>query len=70
MVSANVGRHIRRYVNGWCPECNENSSLSPGPLNKEETIEYRKCVDCGATVEDHDPRFWATDADADEFGIS
>lgn len=68
MVS-NIGSHIHRYINGWCPTCNESSSLGPGPLNNEGTIEFRTCVDCGTTVEDHDPRFWSTDADADEDGI-
>lgn len=68
-MAVNVGKHITRFINGWCPDCGENSSLAPGPLNDAETIEYRTCVDCGATVEDHDPRFWSTDADAEEDGI-
>ncbi|GAA0037235.1 hypothetical protein [Brevibacterium metallidurans] len=64
-----IGSHIRRYINGWCPNCNESSSLAPGRLNEDKTVELRTCVDCGAEVEDHDPRFWSSDADADEDGI-
>ncbi|AOP52099.1 hypothetical protein [Brevibacterium aurantiacum] len=69
-MNTNIGNHIRRFINGWCPSCDESSSLAPGSLSEDETIEYRTCVDCGATVEDDDSRFWANDADADEDGIS
>ncbi|MEY9258729.1 hypothetical protein ACSBQT_03075 [Brevibacterium sp. H602] len=63
------GTHIRRFINGWCPGCEESSSLTPGRLNSDGTIEFRTCVDCGETVEDHDPRFWSSAADADEEGL-
>ena len=59
------GQHVKRHVNGWCTECGDSMSLSPGILNEEETIEYRTCEE-GHTVAS-DPLFYCAPSEATEY---
>lgn len=68
MSGTNYGTKVNRWILSPCYECNDmGASLSPGLLNEDETIEYRKCEE-GHTVES-EPLFWAPLGEATETGI-
>ncbi len=45
-----------------CPDCGTSVFLSPGPLNADRTVEYRRCED-GHVVETT-PHFFCAPSDA------
>lgn len=61
------GTKIDRWLVGHCPECGSSADLAPGPLNDDESIEYRKCTE-GHVVES-EPIFWAPTGESTENGI-
>ena len=60
----NYGTQVIRHINYWCPECADSVSLSPGPLNGEETVEYRTCEE--SHIVEVSPIFYCPPGEATE----
>lgn len=45
---ADYGKHIFYSAYGWCPHCERNAGLRPGPV--VEGVEERRCEDCEKVV--------------------